>query len=294
MVDEIERIKRSEMNPKLIALVPARRGSVRIPNKNFRPFCGLPLILMTLFHAQQSGIFSKIGITTDAVDELQNILKNVNHDELKKNIIIRERPEKLSHGNMSEAHWIFDFFEHTSWDMCSHYMILRPTNPFRSYGTIQRAWYYYLTKLNGKVSLKSISPVSEHPFKMWTLPCDKHYMESLSGKFKNDDPVTIPGGNDKTFFELPTQLFPQYYVQNGCIDICVTDIIKNNKNRYHGEKIYPYILLNEEAYDINTIFDWDMAEAYYHKFVFQRRSFNVLTLELQFLYPGCPDGGKLN
>jgi len=48
-----------------IAIIPARSGSVRIPNKNIRPFFGKPIIAYSIKAAQDSGLFDVILVSTD-------------------------------------------------------------------------------------------------------------------------------------------------------------------------------------------------------------------------------------
>lgn len=49
----------------LIAVIPARGGSKRIPQKNIRPFCGQPMIAYPLAAARQSGLFEVIHVSTE-------------------------------------------------------------------------------------------------------------------------------------------------------------------------------------------------------------------------------------
>jgi N-acylneuraminate cytidylyltransferase len=48
-----------------IAIIPARGGSKRIPGKNIRPFCGLPMIAWPIAAATASGLFDHIIVSTD-------------------------------------------------------------------------------------------------------------------------------------------------------------------------------------------------------------------------------------
>jgi pseudaminic acid cytidylyltransferase len=48
-----------------LAVIPARGGSKRIPNKNVRDFCGKPMIAHTLNTARASGLFDVIHVSTD-------------------------------------------------------------------------------------------------------------------------------------------------------------------------------------------------------------------------------------
>lgn len=49
----------------IIAVVPARGGSRRIPRKNIRPFCGKPMIAWTIDAARTSGLFDRVIVSTD-------------------------------------------------------------------------------------------------------------------------------------------------------------------------------------------------------------------------------------
>lgn len=53
------------MSSRPIALITARGGSVRIPHKNVRPFCGRPLVAWPTRAACASGLFSRVIISTD-------------------------------------------------------------------------------------------------------------------------------------------------------------------------------------------------------------------------------------
>ena len=48
-----------------LAVIPARGGSKRIPRKNIRPFCGLPMIAWPIRAAIDSGCFDRIVVSTD-------------------------------------------------------------------------------------------------------------------------------------------------------------------------------------------------------------------------------------
>ena len=58
----------------VIAIIPARGGSKRIPGKNIRDFHGRPMISYPIEVAKQSGLFDRILISTDSL-EVQKIAK---------------------------------------------------------------------------------------------------------------------------------------------------------------------------------------------------------------------------
>lgn len=48
-----------------IAIIPARGGSKRIPNKNLRDFCGQPIIAWSIQAALNSQLFDEVVVSTD-------------------------------------------------------------------------------------------------------------------------------------------------------------------------------------------------------------------------------------
>ena len=53
------------MKPKILAVIPARGGSKRIPYKNMRELCGKSIIGYTIEAAVNSGVFDKVVVSTD-------------------------------------------------------------------------------------------------------------------------------------------------------------------------------------------------------------------------------------
>ena len=50
----------------IIAIIPARGGSKRIPSKNIRPLAGKPIIAYTIAAALESGLFERVVVSTDS------------------------------------------------------------------------------------------------------------------------------------------------------------------------------------------------------------------------------------
>jgi len=55
------------MNNKVVAIIPARGGSKRIPNKNIKSFAGQPIISYSIKAAQDSDLFDRIIVSTDSL-----------------------------------------------------------------------------------------------------------------------------------------------------------------------------------------------------------------------------------
>lgn len=50
----------------IVAIIPARSGSKRIPKKNVRTFCGQPMISWPIEAARAAGVFDRIIVSTDS------------------------------------------------------------------------------------------------------------------------------------------------------------------------------------------------------------------------------------
>jgi N-acylneuraminate cytidylyltransferase len=57
-----------------IAIITARGGSKRIPQKNIKEFCGKPILAYSIEAAKQSGIFDEIMVSTDS-EEIAEVAK---------------------------------------------------------------------------------------------------------------------------------------------------------------------------------------------------------------------------
>lgn len=49
----------------IVAIIPARGGSKRIPRKNIRPFVGKPIIAYSIAAAHECGLFDRVIVSTD-------------------------------------------------------------------------------------------------------------------------------------------------------------------------------------------------------------------------------------
>lgn len=104
-----------------IALIPARKGSTRVKDKNIRLLDGKPLISITIENALTALPASSIYLSTN--DERIYPIAN----KYKINLI--KRPEEVSAANSSMEAVIFSFLNSISFNC--NLLLLQPTNPFR-------------------------------------------------------------------------------------------------------------------------------------------------------------------
>ena len=125
-------------NLRIIALLPMKRHSARIPNKNFRDFNGKPLffwILETLLSVDE---INHVIINTDASDILEGHGLYGNE-----RVIVRDRPEPLRGDFVSMNRIIEDDLNNSEADL---YLMTHTTNPLLSASTIRKAISVFLTK----------------------------------------------------------------------------------------------------------------------------------------------------
>jgi CMP-N,N'-diacetyllegionaminic acid synthase len=228
---------------KIIGLIPARKGSKRIPGKNLAFLGGITLLRRCIESAQSSDVFDEIVVSSDWDECLGVALIN--------GAGRCPRPPEIS-GDGSHD---FEFVKHALDNFPGHdvFMILRPTSPFRTGQTIKNALASF-KRWQPADSLRAVEPTTAHPGKSWRLrPGGQHiepYLES-SNALRNK--YGVPGT-----YDLPTQRLERVFVQNACIHIGWTANIKRFGN-VTGTKVIPYFTQGDEGIDINTPEDLQYA-----------------------------------
>jgi CMP-N-acetylneuraminic acid synthetase len=140
--------------------------------------------------------------------------------------------------------WIKDLFDKVGHP--HHFAVLRPTSPFRTALDIQKAWKHFQMYPYAE-SLRSVKP-APNPYKMWG-----QFQEYIYPAFHH---TRI---NGQEIYNLPSQLAPQHYIQCGAIEIAdVRNVLF--RNNVSGQKIVPFYMDEINGFDINTEFDFQVAE----------------------------------
>ena len=216
---------------KLIALIPARSGSERIKNKNILNFFGHPLLAYSIKSAIKSKIFDKVLLSTDS-QKYANIAKKYGAE------VPFLRPKKISKSTSNDFEWISYTLKklEKNNEKFTHFFILRPTNPLRSYDTIRKAWNLF--KKKSPDSLRAVERVKQHPGKMWIK--DRNLIKPLLNfRIKNQ-----PSYNNQI------KILPNVLIQNASLEISKTTILKKYKT-ITGKKILPFFTSPTEGLDIN-------------------------------------------
>jgi N-acylneuraminate cytidylyltransferase len=230
----------SDGKHRIVALIPARAGSRRVPDKNIRLLAGHPLLAYTIAAARQSGIFSDVIVSTDSA----HYAEIARHYGAQVPFL---RPTGLAGDVSPDIEWLTHAIN-TLRDAGGDYdcfSILRPTSPFRLPETIQRAWRAFLAE-EGVDSLRAVEKCQQHPGKMWVIRGKR--MSPLM-------PLTPPG---QPWHSSQHQSLPAVYVQNASLEIAWTRVLFEN-NTIAGDVLLPFLTKGYEGFDINSEYDWDYA-----------------------------------
>jgi CMP-N-acetylneuraminic acid synthetase/spore coat polysaccharide biosynthesis predicted glycosyltransferase SpsG len=127
-----------------IAIIPARGGSKGVVGKNMRRLAGLPLIAHTVRAADESGVFTRIVISTD--DEAVAGWAEINGFETLR------RPAELAGDDATIAQVAAHVADQLDWSgwVC----VLQPTSPLRSANSIVEA--FDRVRATGSISQMSV------------------------------------------------------------------------------------------------------------------------------------------
>ncbi|MFH0919376.1 MAG: acylneuraminate cytidylyltransferase family protein [Fibrobacterota bacterium] len=225
---------------KVLALIPARGGSKRVPSKNIRPLIGKPLIGYTIETALNAKSVTRVLVSTDS-NEIARIARSFGAD------VPFMRPPELAGDTSTEyefhAHALAWLQEHQQFTP-DYIITLYPTSPLRTSASIDAALNKIVTYPDAD-SLRSIRKCSEHPYKMWT---------------KRDELLTpfIPK-EDSGSHTLSYQMLPEVFIQNASIYITKPGTLLKYHNTV-GAKVVSFVMSEEESVDINSELDIIVAE----------------------------------
>ena len=223
------------MPDSLVALIPARAGSVRVPGKNVRELAGHPLLAYSIAAARESGLFDAILVSTDS-EQTAEIARRYGAE------VPGLRPPELAGATSPDIDWVAHVLAGTEFDAFS---ILRPTSPFRRGATIRRAWEAF-TAVPGADSLRAVRPVREHPGKMWVV--EGELMRPLLAQPEGEVPT----------HSRQTAALPAVHVQDSSLEIAWTRIVADRE--IAGRRVVPFHPAGAEGFSIDYPDDWERAE----------------------------------
>jgi len=216
-----------------LAIIPARGGSKRLPNKNILELAGKPLIAYTIEAAKKSKYIDDIIVSSDS-DNILNIAKDYNIKTIK-------RPDYLA----SNTAKTIDVIKHVIENIIGEYdyiVLLQPTSPLRNEKHIDEA----IELLNAKEAdaIVSVCEMDHSPLWSNTLPASLSMEGFLREEVKNKR----------------SQDLDKYYRINGAIYICKTDKLLKKNTLFLDKNIFAYVMDRKSSIDIDDEIDFKLAE----------------------------------
>lgn len=218
------------MQEKISALIPARSGSRGVAKKNLKVINGKPLIQWTIEAAVDSGVFSRIVVSTNDKEVLE-LAEGLN-------VCTLVRPDEFATDTAKSSDVLRHFIDENP--EITNLAYLQPTSPLRTSAHIADAVnQFFHSKMD---CLISVTEVTQYP----------EFMYSLS-----------PHGlliSEREMHEIRRQDIPVRVLANGAIYIAKTDILRNNNYIFARCKAHAFSMEAEESIDLDTSIDFLIAE----------------------------------
>lgn len=217
---------------KILAVITARGGSKRLPDKNILNLAGKPLIAWTIEAGSRSKYIDKLIVSTDS-EKIAEISKQYGAE------VPFIRPDYLSNDTADSISVLKHAIEFYNKEF-DYVMLLQPTSPLRTVEDIDGA----IKQLNDEFdAVVSVSEVEHSPLWSNTLPPNLSMKDFIREEVKG-----------KRSQDLPT-----YYRLNGAIYVSKISYLYEN-NGFMGAKTKAYIMSKEKSIDIDDEMDLKIAE----------------------------------
>ena len=219
---------------KILAIIPARGGSKRVPKKNIRLLTGKPLIAYTIETALKSRYLNRIVVSTED-EEIARISKKYGAEVIK-------RPKILAADKAKTVEAVFHVLKVLTRKkyIPDLIILLQPTSPLRTVDDIDKAINIFLQ--NKCESVVSVCEMEPSPYRFFGIK--EKYLKLILGR--------------KNLLKRSQDL-PKIYVINGALYISTPKIIRKYKS-FYSSKILPYIMPKERSVDIDDEIEFKLAE----------------------------------
>ena len=218
---------------KIIALLPMKAHSERVPNKNIKNFCGRPLYHAVLTALLQSDYIDKVVINTDSDIIKEDALQNFER------VVVIDRPKEIQ-GDFVSMNDII------AYDLSKidgeNFLQTHSTNPLLQSSAIDLAIEPYFKSLDQFDSLFSVTRLQT-----------RLYWEN--GSPINHNPAEL----------LRTQDLPPVYEENSNFYIFSKKSFEDAGGSRIGLKPQMFEINKLEAVDIDEPEDWEIAEILYKR-----------------------------
>ncbi len=248
-------------NYKMIAMIPARLGSKRIPRKNLRYLGEKPLIQYPIDLALQIPQFESIWVNSESA-ELGKAIQGMG-------VQFHKRPEAFSADNCTNREFTYHFMCHHE---CDYVIMINPTSPLLRLDTVKR----FIEFVNEHEYDTVLSTISE---KAESFYLGKPLNFNIQNKVNSQmlEPV------EKTVWALTAWKRETFM-----------EIEEKGMCPVFGGNLATFPIPKDESCDLDTMEDWKIAEG-----IIQARQNSVnhsvryLELKASCIEDSIGNGGKL-
>lgn len=212
---------------RLIAMIPARMGSKRIPKKNIRYMLDKPLIQYPIDLAKGSDAFESIWVNTESM-ELGQACEAMG-------ALFHQRPEKLANDTATNRDFTYEFLKKHE---CDYVVMLNPTSPALRQNTLTR--FVQFLQTNDFDTIMSVQSFQSEAFYQ-------------GGKINFT-------GEDK----IPSQMLEPVEVVIWALTAWKRETFlrlqENGKCPIFGGKLGRFVIPKDEAADLDLEEDWRVGE----------------------------------
>lgn len=215
------------MENEFTAMIPARLGSKRIPQKNIRCLCGKPLIQYPVELALGAGCFSEVWVNTES--------RPLGGFAEKLGAKFHERPQNLAVDGATNREFVYEFLLRHD---CRYLVMMNTTSPLLRPETLERFIAY--VRANDFDTVLSVASEREETFFR-----GEPLNFSLSEKTNSQDLEPV----EKIVWSLTTWKRRTFL-----------KLQEEGVNPVFGGKIGKFVIPKDEACDLDTEEDWRIAE----------------------------------
>ena len=215
------------MKNKIIAMIPARLGSQRIPKKNIRIMVDKPLIDYPIDLCLESKLFNEIWINTES----ELLGKHAEH----KGIKFHKRPSELASNTATNRDFMYEFLLNHE---CDYVVMVNPTSPLLNMNTLCN----FINFINTNTYDTIMSVISE---KAEVIFNNKPLNFSFEKKVNSQDLEPI----NKIIWALTAWKRDSFI-----------SLQENGQNPVFGGKLGMFEIPKDESCDLDYEDDWKIAE----------------------------------
>lgn len=215
------------MSKKMIAMIPARLGSKRIPKKNIRYMGDKPLIQYPIELAVNSGRFASVWVNTESPE--------LGEAAIRLGVQFHRRPAELANDQATNREFTYEFMQKHE---CDYVVMVNPTSPMLREETVL-SFLDYVEENDFDTILSVISEKEETFFRGEPL--------NFSLKEKINSQLLEP--TEKIVWALTAWKRSSFMKMQ-----------EQGINPVFGGKLGRFAIPKDESCDLDTLEDWRIAE----------------------------------